>query len=31
MGAVSQTDYALFFDALEEIIKKAQAAVATKK
>jgi len=30
MGAVSQTDYALFFDALEEIIKEAQAAVAKK-
>jgi aspartate aminotransferase-like enzyme len=30
MGAVSQTDYALFFDALEEIIKEAQAAMAKK-
>jgi len=30
MGAVSQTDYALFFDALEEVIKEAQAAIAKK-
>jgi len=30
MGAVSQTDYALFFDALEEVIKEAQAAMAKK-
>jgi len=30
MGAVSQTDYALFFDALEEIIKKVQTTVSTK-
>ena len=30
MGAVSQTDYALFFDALEGIIKEAQATMAKK-
>jgi aspartate aminotransferase-like enzyme len=30
MGAVSKTDYALFFDALEEVIKEAQATMAKK-